>query len=507
MRRRLISLILIVAAAAAGLTAALVTRSSPYLGLDLQGGISVVLAPTEEEDGEDLGGRVDQAVEIIRQRVDGLGVAEPEITRQGDAVVVDLPGVDDRERVLELLGSTAELRFRPVLATQPAEEFFAEEEPPEGEEEAEEPEDPKELTAPEDDDPEAEVYFEFEREEPDEETGETVTTDYVYTLGPMLASGQIVQDAQASLDEAGAWYVGLKFRSGEEGLDQFNQAAGVCFPASQGAPDPQCPTGQLAIVLDSEIQSAPGIQQPTFEREGATITGEFSSREAKDLALALRYGALPVELERQSVDTVSASVGDDSLRAGIVAGIIGLVLVALYMMFYYRALGAVVIVGMGLWAALMYSVVAWFGETQGLALTLAGVTGVIISVGITVDSYVVYFERLKDDVKLGRTLRTAADSAFKRAFKTILAANTSTLIGAAVLWYMTVGAVRGFAFFLGLSSLLGLLVTATFTGPAVSLLSRSRFFSEARGLGLVGAVATPTASRPPAGKTEVGATR
>lgn len=482
MRRRLFPLVFIVVLATAGLTAALVTRSSPHLGLDLQGGISVVLAPTDDEDDEDLGSRLDQAVEIIRQRVDGLGVAEPEITRQDDAIVVDLPGVDDRDRVLELLGSTAELRFRPVLDQVSAEDFHsAAEDGDEAEEEGEgdeaEEDQPQELTAPDDDVPEEVVYLE-------DKDGEIV-----YTLGPMEASGEIVQRAQASLDEVGQWYVGLTFRSGEDGIDQFNEAAQICFSGL-----PECPTGQLAIVLDAEVQSAPSINEPTFDRSGATISGEFGEREAKDLALVLRYGALPVELERQSVDTVSASVGEDSLDAGIVAGIIGLALVALYMMAYYRALGVVVIFGMGLWAALMYAVVSWLGATQGLALTLAGVTGIIISVGVTVDSYVVYFERLKDEVKLGRTLRTSADRAFKRAFRTILAANASTLIGAVVLWWLTVGAVRGFAFFLGLSSLLGLLVTATFTRSAVNLLARNRFFSEARGFGLERAVASASAA-------------
>jgi protein-export membrane protein SecD len=470
--------------AAAGVMTAVVTDSSPTLGLDLQGGISVVLAPAEDEDTDDMGERLDQAVEIIRQRVDGLGVAEPEISRRGDNIVVDLPGVDDRDRVLELLGSTAELRFRPVLSQVTSEVFNGEEED-EAANGVEAPADEEqELTPPEADEPAEQVILE-------DKDGANV-----YTLGPMQATGQIVEDAQASLDEVGQWYVGLTFRTGEEGLDLFNQAATLCF--SGGA---ECPTSQLAIVLDSEVQSAPQINEPTYDRRGATISGEFGEREAKDLALVLRYGALPVELERQSVQTVSASVGDDALRAGIIAGLIGLVLVGLYMVVYYRALGVVVIVGLGLWASLMYAVVSWLGTTQGLALTLAGVTGIIISIGVTVDSYVVYFERLKDEVKLGRTLRTSTDRAFKRAFKTVVAASTSTLIGAAVLWWLTVGAVRGFAFFLGLSSLLGLLVMATFTRSAVNLLARNHFISQARGFGLESALSMS----PERAKAEAGA--
>ena len=225
------------------------------------------------------------------------------------------------------------------------------------------------------------------------------------------------------------------------------------------------PDGQLAIVLDSVVQSAPSINEPSYEADQIQISGSFTESEAKDLALVLRYGSLPVELERQSVQTVSASLGDDSLRAGIIAGIVGLVLVALYMLLYYRALGLVVIVGLTVWGSLLYTIISFLGETQGLALTLAGVTGIIVSIGVTVDSYVVYFERLKDEVKAGRTLRTSTERAFKRAFRTILAADFSAFIGAAVLWWLTVGSVRGFAFFLGLSTVLDVVVAWAFTHP------------------------------------------
>jgi preprotein translocase subunit SecD len=323
----------------------------------------------------------------------------------------------------------------------------------------------------------------------------------VYQLGPALATGQIVSSARAEIPQ-GQWIVALSMKGGADGIDKFNEIAAQCNP-----PSATCPTGRLAIVLDSVVQSAPTINEPSYSKDDITISGSFTEGEAKDLALVLRYGSLPVELERQSVQTVSASLGEDSLRAGIIAGVVGLVLVALYMLLYYRALGLVMIVGVGVSGALLYSIVSWMGETRGLALTLAGVTGIIVSIGVTVDSYVVFFERLKDEVKAGRTLRTSTDRAFKRAFRTILAANISSFLGAAVLWWLTVGAVRGFAFFLGLATVLDVIVAWFFTRPTVILLSRNRFFTEmpgfgvARGLASRGALARPAvAPVPGAGK-------
>jgi preprotein translocase subunit SecD len=240
---------------------------------------------------------------------------------------------------------------------------------------------------------------------------------------------------------------------------------------------------RIAIDLDGKVKSAPSLQTTSFQGSGQ-ITGNFTQREAKDLALVLKYGALPVQLQPQTVQTVSASLGKDSLHAGIVAGAVGLALVALYMVLYYRALGLVVWLGLAVSGALLYVIVTLLGETRGLALTLAGATGIIVSVGVTVDSYVVYFERLKDDIRAGKTIRSSVDRSFSRAYRTILAADMSSLIGAVVLYVLTVGSVRGFAFFLGLSTLLDMILAYFFTRPMVTLLSRSRFFTEARWVGV-----------------------
>jgi preprotein translocase subunit SecD len=544
MRRKfLLPLVFIVVAAIGGLAATLISGSSPELGLDLQGGVSVVLEPTSQTSGDALG----QSVEIIRDRVDALGVAEPEITRQGDAIVVQLPGVKNRDRALELVGQTAELRFRPVLQDLTGSEVAQPDEnastttttteggggstttttaPPtttttapdenaagvplgESAGAAQEPtttttKPPTTTTTA----PGAPAQSEPVQLTPrqDDKADATVTLaskdgEGVFELGPALATGKIVSSARAEIPQ-GQWLVALSMKGGADGIDKFNEIAGQCNP-----PGATCPTGRLAIVLDSVVQSAPTINEPSYSKDDITISGSFTEGEAKDLALVLRYGSLPVELERQSVQTVSASLGEDSLRAGIIAGVVGLVLVALYMLLYYRALGLVMIVGVGISGALLYSIVSWIGETRGLALTLAGVTGIIVSIGVTVDSYVVFFERLKDEVKAGRTLRTSTERAFKRAFRTILAADISSFLGAAVLWWLTVGSVRGFAFFLGLSTILDVIVAWFFTRPTVILLSRNRFFTEmpgfgvARGLASSGALARPAvAPVPGAGK-------
>jgi preprotein translocase subunit SecD len=540
MRRKiLLPLIFIMVLAYGGVALTLLSGNSPELGLDLQGGVSVVLAPTSDASGEQL----DQALNIIRSRVDALGVAEPEITRQGDAIVVQLPGVKNRDRALALVGQTAELRFRPVVqdytgqsaseeppdttdttdttapgdttattapattatseaalglvegesAAGPAQEpptttttaTTAPETPPSTEAPTGEPQTGSEtqngipLTPREEDDPDAVVILPGI-----DDTGP-------YQLGPSLATGRIVKTASADIQN-GQWLVRLEMRGGENGIDTFNEIASQCF---QKVPE-VCPTGRLAIVLDSVVQSAPSINEPSYTADQIQISGRFTEGDAKDLALVLRYGSLPVELERQSVQTVSATLGTDSLRAGIIAGFVGLGLVALYMLLYYRALGVVVIVGLTVWGSLLYTIVSFLGETQGLALTLAGVTGIIVSIGVTVDSYVVFFERLKDEVKAGRTLRSSTERAFKRAFRTILAADTSAFIGAAVLWSLTVGSVRGFAFFLGLSTVLDVFVAWFFTRPAVTLLSTSRVFTDMPVLGVARGLAAP--AEPPA---------
>lgn len=452
-RNGLVSLIFIVVLALGGLVWTFAADNEPLLGLDLQGGVSVVLEPTEEVDDD----AISQAISIIRQRVDGIGVAEPEITRQDDAIVVQLPGIADREQALELVGQTAELRFRPVLQLLPAGLEGIEE--GEGGEDAPEGLDELQLTPAEDDVVEEPVTL-AQYDDDDTEIGR-------YRLGPAEATGEILSGASAQLQGVGQWAVAVEVRG--DSIDEFNAIAAECF---NGAPT--CPTRQLAIVLDGRVVSAPSINAPAFNADEISISGDFTEGEAKDLALVLRYGSLPVELEAQQTQSISASIGQDALDAGVTAGIIGLAIVTLYMLVYYRLLGLVAMLSLSVSAALLWTMIAWLGTNQGLALTLAGVTGIILSIGVAVDSNVVFYEHLKEEVAGGRSLRAAVDGSFATAFSTIVKADVASLIGAAILYWLTVGPVRGFALFLGLSTLLDLIASYFFMRPLTVLLVKSK---------------------------------
>ena len=466
--------ILVLAAGALGLTVA--SGNSPQLGLDLQGGASVVLQPREKVNS----GVLDQAIEIIRNRVDALGVAEPDISRQGDSIIVSLPGVRNKDRAVEVVGQTAQLYFRPVLQRLPATPTPAPTTTTAVPTEPTTTVDPTvpttvpldldKTTTPEENTPEAQVIL------PEKDDNGNVTVRYL--LGPAEVNGQAMSSASATVNpNNGVWEVEFSLTS--DGTTQWNTMAekvGV--------------NGQIAMDLDGVVQSAPSLQTTNFPGSGQ-ISGNFSEREAKDLALVLRYGSLPVQLDRQTVQTVSASLGRDSLRAGMIAGAVGLGLVAIYMVLYYRALGLVVWLGLLVSGALMYSLVTLLGNTSGLALTLAGATGIIVSVGVTVDSYVVYFERLKDEIRSGKTIRSSVDRGFSRAYRTILAADAASFIGAVVLYVLSVGSVRGFAFFLALSTLLDVVVAYVFTRPMVVLLGRSRLFTEARWVGVARGLNAP----------------
>lgn len=483
MRRALVTVIVVFVATGASLAAVAVTGTTPQLGLDLQGGLSVVLAPRGEQ--EDVGDKLDKALDIVRSRVDALGVAEPEISRQGSTIVVDLPGVKEQERARELIGRTAELQFRPVLNILPAaglEELgdltttttpppsqgvgqgqgfgsgevlgrAAQEEPPTT---------TTTITAPE----EVGAGEEFAAEQPIEARDRD--GELVYQLGPAEVTGEAVKSARATF-QGGGWAVDVEFT--DPGSREWDDMAARYV------------NQQVAIVLDGVVQSAPTIEQAQFGGR-AQITGNFGEGEAKDLALVLRFGALPVELEQISVQEVSATFGSDQLDAGIVAGIVGLAVVALYVLAYYRVLGIVVWLSLMVTAGALYAVVSWLSESIGLTLTIAGVVGLIVAVGIAADSNIVYFERLKEEMRTGRTIRSAADRAFRAAFRTIVAADFVTLLAAGLLWALAIGSVRGFAFYLGLATALDLAVSYFFMHPLVVLIGRSRRLSESRWLGI-----------------------
>ncbi|MGZ7011282.1 MAG: protein translocase subunit SecD, partial [Ilumatobacteraceae bacterium] len=308
-------------------------------------------------------------------------------------------------------------------------------------------------------------------------------------VGPSGGTGEVFQDdATARIISGSGWGVTVSLRGGANGEGVWNVLASECYNATA-----TCPTRQLAIVLDGEVISAPTVQQPTFTGS-VEITGSFSEKEARNLARVLNSGSLPVKLVTQDVKTVSPTLGKDSLHAAVISGLVGILLVLLFMALYYRLLGLIVAAGLTVSAALIWTMVSFLSKTQGLALSLAGIAGLIVSVGVTVDSYVVFFERLKDEVRAGRSMRNSAQRGFAGAWHTIVVADLVSLIGAAVLWYLSVGDVRGFAFFLGLSTLCDLLVAYFFTRPAVLLLARTEWMARRKVMGIeVSATAGGTA--------------
>jgi preprotein translocase subunit SecD len=301
-----------------------------------------------------------------------------------------------------------------------------------------------------------------------------------YQLGPVLVPGDAIRKATAVYNTGGQSTVG----TGWEIDFQMTSAGGKTF----GKVTTDLVGQQLAIVVDNKVISAPTIQQAITNGNGR-ITGGFTKTQAQDLATQLNAGALPVNLKKQQVQTVSPTLGKESLHQGLVAGIAGLVMVALYLLFYYRLLGVVAWFGMTIWAILAIALVSLAGRAFGYSLTLAGIAGLVISLGVTADSYIVFFERLKDEVRHGKTPRAAVQPAFNRAFKTIRAADVITGLAAVVLYLTAISSVRGFALTLGVATLLDLFVVYFFKRPTVFLIARNERLVNMHGFGLTSGVA------------------
>jgi preprotein translocase subunit SecD len=293
-------------------------------------------------------------------------------------------------------------------------------------------------------------------------------------------TGSVVSNASAQINtNTGQYSVALTLTG--SGATKFDNIAGARYACYRQNPNQPC--AQEAFELDGVVKSAPVFQSSTFNGN-VQITGNFTSGQASNLATVLKYGSLPVRFVPQSVQTVSATIGKDTLRAGVLAGIGGIIVVMLYMLIYYRALALVVFAGLIVAGAILYSVLAALSQGGHIALTLAGVTGIIVSVGITVDSYIVYFERLKDEVRAGRTVRQSTERSFARAYRTVVTADLVSFLAAIILYYLSVGDVRNFAFTLGLSTLLDVVIAYTFIRPAVILLARRRTFTDNRIFGI-----------------------
>jgi preprotein translocase subunit SecD len=442
----------------------------PQLGLDLQGGVSTTLIPAPGQGQIDVA-KLDQTVEVIRQRVDALGVTEPDIARQGETIQVQLPGVTDQERAEDVIGRTAQLQFRRVLEIIPPE---AENYDAAGGNCA------QNLVGP----PPADEEVVLCGQAPDvpedapEDAEQPLTK---YRLGPVEVSGEQIEDATPQIDNTGlSWFVALEPTN--EGDRAFQQMTGelACEPIGS-------PTRQLAIVLDGRVESAPPVAEDVQCNQGITGGGIITvggEQEARDLAVVLQTGALPIELEFATSQSVSPTLGRDSLIAGLQAGFVGLLLVTVYLIALYRGLGVLAVLELLMFGVITYGLIIVMGNTMGFTLTLAGIAGIIVSIGTAADSSIIYRERYRDERRAGRTVRSAAEHAFRNAWRTNLTGNTVGLIGAVVLWLLAVGPVRGFAFTLGLSTVIDTLLFATLTRSTFSLAARSPRLANAPWMGL-----------------------
>ncbi|MFF4569950.1 protein translocase subunit SecD [Streptomyces sp. NPDC001410] len=306
--------------------------------------------------------------------------------------------------------------------------------------------------------------------EPTVACGENKNVWYKYLLGPAAVDGTEVKKAQAVIDTQGAagWQVQMTFTS--SGSKKF---ADITAELAKN----QTPQNEFGIVLDGEVVSSPFVQTAISGGQ-AEISGSFTQQEAQSLANMLSYGALPLSFKEETVTTVTAALGGEQLHAGLLAGAIGLALVVIYLVAYYRGLSIVAMASLLVSAMLTYVIMSLLGPAIGFALNLPAVCGAIVAIGITADSFIVYFERIRDEIREGRSLRPAVERAWPRARRTILVSDFVSFLAAAVLFIVTVGKVQGFAFTLGLTTVLDVVVVFFFTKPLMTLLARRKFFAD-----------------------------
>ena len=564
MRRSLLASVIVVCAICFGsLGAVLGAGWSPKLGLDLEGGLSVVFQPKHHATQTQL----QTVVAIMQNRANGLGLSNPNIGSQGNNIVVQLPGVKNFAEVLRTLGNTSQLFFRPVLCAAPAYS------PPVKKSTTTTTTVPKSksttTTTTKGSSTTTTTKASTTTTTTTKATSSTTTTtpkSTTTTTVPKkkttLSSAYVAPPSCGSYKYTTSTYVPASGTSGAynpgPGIDaalasvpstpvaQDTPSRVVLVPANSGStgvaryelgPTPydgtvpatgailasasaeyDATSGQgwivnftlksqysaffdtiakatyhlpLAIDLGAYVESAPTINATSFGGSGQ-ISGDFTQAQAGSLATILKYGQIPIALTQATYTTVSPTLGKRSLQAGLLAGLLGLLLVMIYTIVYYRSLGVVVVLGLVSTGAFIYAIISLLGQTSaGLTLDLSGMTGLIVSVGITVDSYIVYFERLKDEVRSGRSVRSSVDRGFKSAYRTILSADAVSFLGALVLWILSIGAVRGFAFMLGLSTLVDVITAYFFTRPLVILLGRNRIFTDARIFGVARGLAAP----------------
>ena len=464
----------------------------PKLALDLEGGTQIILAPVLSNGQQVQQQQLDQAVSIIRQRIDASGISESEISTEGaNNIVVSLPGTPD-EATLARIKASAKLDFRPVLvagaptntvvgadgkstpAPSPAPNLQStpSTKPTNGSDEAwVTPALQAQYDAFSCSSDAAKVTNTAPADKPLITCDDKGTTKYI--LGPVEVRGQDISDASSGLVQSqsgvstGQWGVNIVFNSA--GTKAFADVT-TRLNGLTGAQN------QFAIVLDGKVISAPATQAAITDGR-PQITGNFDQTTAKALADQLKFGALPFSFNVQSQDTISATLGSSQLLSGLIAGLIGLLLVVIYTLFQYRLLGLVTITSLGVAALLTYLTISLLSWHYGYRLSLAGVAGLIVAIGFTADSFIVYFERIRDELRDGRGLESAVEAGWKRAQRTIYASKATNLLAAVVLYVLAAANVRGFAFTLGLTTIIDVLVVVLFTHPTLQLLAKTRFFN------------------------------
>ncbi|WP_327712052.1 protein translocase subunit SecD [Streptomyces sp. NBC_00464] len=510
----------------------LADQPTPRLGIDLAGGTSITLEAKAEPGQESAINKtnMDTAVQIMERRVNGLGVSEAEVQTQGDRnIIVNIPKGTNSAQAREQVGTTAKLYFRPVLtvaqgtptpapsasssdkaspsakpsasasdkasssSAKPSASATTQGRAVTGALKADSTPTPKASTTPkasstptasaEEQAAAADLQKKFEALDCSSKASRskasqgTKATDTVvaceqdgsakYVLGPAEVDGTDVDSAKAAINQQnGQWIVQMEFTGG--GAKKFHTTTGKL--AQQ-----QSPQNQFAIALDGEVVSAPSVSEALSAN--AEISGSFDQQSAEELANVLSYGALPLSFQEQSVTTVTAALGGEQLRAGLIAGAIGLALVVIYLVAYYRGLAFIALLSLLVSGILTYTIMSLLGPAIGFALNLPAVCGAIVAIGITADSFIVYFERIRDEIREGRTLRPAVERAWPRARRTILVSDFVSFLAAAVLFVVTVGKVQGFAFTLGLTTLLDVVVVFLFTKPVMTLMARTKFFA------------------------------
>ncbi|MGC0342176.1 protein translocase subunit SecD [Streptomyces sp. SLBN-8D4] len=512
-------------------------HTTPRLGIDLAGGTSITLEAKADQGSAINKANMDTAVEIMNRRVNGLGVSEAEVQTQGDRnIIVNIPKGTNSREARDQVGTTAKLYFRPVLAQEATGAAAATPSPSaSGSSTASPSPSPSKSgtgekatsssspsatatsqgravtdalkadatpsasasasssaapSAPASTAPsaaQAKLQAQYTAldcskkaqrttaghgAKPSDTTvgcGENSGVWYKYLLGPAAVAGTEVKKAQAVFDTqtAAGWQVTMTFNS--KGAKKFADITGQLAKNTQ-------PQNEFGIVLDGQVVSSPTVST-SITGGSAQISGSFTQDEAQNLANMLSYGALPLSFKEQSVTTVTAALGGDQLHAGLLAGAIGLFLVVIYLVAYYRGLSVVAMASLLVSGILTYVLMALLGPAIGFALNLPAVCGAIVAIGITADSFIVYFERIRDEIREGRSLRPAVERAWPRARRTILVSDFVSFLAAAVLFIVTVGKVQGFAFTLGLTTVLDVVVVFFFTKPLMTLLARRKFFA------------------------------